>query len=195
MTTPSFLIRFPFQAALYDGEQVTIRPLQSSDKVELLSFFRRVPEQDRFYLNSDVASPEVIEEFTEHIDLDQAIPLVAVTDHRILADATLHRSRRAARRHVGEIRVVVDPEYRGRGLGVRLIHELIQLGRDLDLQALVFELVSGHQQSAIQAAQGAGFEQVAVLRGRILDIHGMPQDLVILERRINEGPELGHFDI
>ncbi len=195
MTTPSFLIRFPLQAALYDGEQVTIRSLQPGDKDELLSFFLRVPEEDRFYLNSDVSSAEVIAEFTEHIDLDQTIPLVAVSGNRILADATLHRSRRAARRHVGEIRVVVEPEYRRRGLGVRLIHELIQLGRDLDLHSLVFELVSGHQQDAIQAALGAGFEQVAELRGRILDIQGSPQDLIILERALNVAPELGHLDI
>ena len=174
MTTPDYLRRFPSTAALYDGELVTIRSLEPDDKAELLNFFLRVPEEDRFYLNSDVAAPEVIAEFTDRIDLSQTIPLVASVGERILADATLHRSRRAARRHVGEIRVVVDPEYRGRGLGVRLIHELIQLGRDLDLRALVFELVSGHQQSAIQAAQGAGFDEVAVLQGRILDIHGIP---------------------
>ena len=195
MTTPEILGRFPSTATLYDGEQVIIRPLQPGDKDALLSFFLRVPEEDRFYLNSDVASPEVITEFTERIDLTQAIPLVAETEDRILADATLHRSRRAARRHVGEIRVVVEPEYRRRGLGVRLIHELIQIGRDLDLHSLVFELVSGHQQDAINAALGAGFEEVAVLRGRVLDIQGNPQDLIILERTLNAAPELSHFDI
>lgn len=195
MTTPAYLRRFPSTAALYDGELVTIRSLESGDKAELLNFFLRVPEEDRFYLNSDVAAPEVIAEFTDRIDLSQTIPLVASVGERILADATLHRSRRAARRHVGEIRVVVDPEYRGRGLGVRLIHELIQIGRDLDLYSLVFELVSDHQQDAIRAAQGAGFEQVAVLRGRVLDIQGSPQDLIILERTLNAAPELSHFDI
>ena len=195
MTTAGILRRFPSTATLYDGEQVTIRQLQPGDKDALLSFFLRVPEEDRFYLNSDVASQEVIAEFTDHIDLDQAIPLVAQSGDRILADATLHRSRRAARRHVGEIRVVVEPAYRRRGLGVRLIHELIQIGRDLDLHSLVFELVSGHQQDAINAAQGAGFEEVAVLRGRVLDIQGGPQDLIILERALNAAPELGHFDI
>ena len=195
MTTPSFLRRFPLAATLYDGEQVTIRPLQPGDKDKLLSFFLRVPEEDRFYLNSDVGSPEVIAEFTERIDLSQAIPLVAESGDCILADASLHRSRRAARRHVGEIRVVVEPEYRRRGLGVRLIHELIQLGRDLELHSLVFELVSGYQQDAIQAAQGAGFDQVAVLRGRVLDIHGNPQDLIILEMTLDDDPDLAHFDI
>ena len=195
MTTSEILRRFPSAATLYDGEQVTIRPLQPDDKDALLSFFLRVPEEDRFYLNSDVSSPEVIAEFTDHIDLGQAIPLVAQSGDRILADATLHRSRRAARRHIGEIRVVVEPAYRRRGLGVRLIHELIQIGRDLDLHSLVFELVSGHQRDAINAAQGAGFEEVAVLRGRVLDIHGSPQDLIILERALNVAPELGHFDI
>ncbi len=73
MTTPAFLRRFPCTAALYDGEEVTIRPLQPGDKAELLGFFLRVPEDDRFYLNSDVAAPEVIGEFTDRIDLEQTL--------------------------------------------------------------------------------------------------------------------------
>ena len=36
MTTPAFLRRFPCPAALYDGSEVTIRPLRPEDKTELL---------------------------------------------------------------------------------------------------------------------------------------------------------------
>ena len=34
---------------------------------------------------------------------------------------------------------------------------------------------------AIQAALAAGFEEVAILEGRVCDIYGIMQDLVILE--------------
>ena len=118
--------------------------------------------------------------------MDQTIPLVAVSGDKIIADSTLHRSRRAARRHVGELRIVVDPEYRGRGLGARLIHELIQLGVDLELERLVFELVDRREQPAIQAAVAAGFEEVAVLEGRVRDIYGIMQDLLVLELSLDE---------
>ena len=193
MTMPAFLRRFPLTATLYDGSTVTLRPLQPDDKTQLLRFFLRVPEEDRFYLNNDVTAPEVIREFTDRIDLNQTIPLVAVDGDTVLADATLHRSRRAARRHVGELRIVVDPEYRGQGLGVRLIHELIQIGRDLDLRRLYFELVDRREQRAIQAALAAGFEEVAVVRGRVRDIYGSLQNLVILERSLDD-EDIAHLD-
>ena len=194
-TAPPYLRRFPCAAALYDGVQVTIRQLSPDDKDALLSFFQGVPEEDRFYLNSDVTAPRVIREFTERIDLSQTIPLVAEREGEIIADATLHRSRRAARRHVGELRIVVAPEYRGKGLGVRLIREFIQIGRDLELRRLVFELVSDRQQPAIEAAQAAGFQLIAVLQGRVLDLNGAERDLVILERAIEDDDEFPHLDI
>ena len=186
MNAPDFLRRFPREATLNDGHRVTIRPLRSDDADALLQFFLRTPEEDRFYLNNDVTSPEVIAEFTRNISLDVAIPLVAVSDDKIVADSTLHRSRRAARRHVGELRIVVDPDYRGRGLGARLIDELIQLGVDLELERLVFELVDRRETPAIQAARAAGFEVVATLEGRVRDIYGITQSLVILELTLEE---------
>ncbi len=186
METPAFLRKFPRIATLNDGHQVTIRPLQPDDSAALHQFFLRVPEEDRFYLNNDVTAPEVIREFTGNISMDVAIPLVAVSGDKIVADSTLHRSRRASRRHVGELRIVVDSEYRGRGLGARLIDELIQLGVDLGLERLVFELVDRREMPAIQAAKAAGFEQVAVLEGRVRDMYGIMQDLVILEFPLEE---------
>ena len=186
MDIPPFLRTFPRVATLNDGQQVTIRPLRPDDSAALHQFFLRVPEEDRFYLNNDVTAPEVIAEFTGNISLDVAIPLVAVSGDRIIADSTLHRSRRASRRHVGELRIVVDTEYRGRGLGARLIDELIQLGVDLGLERLVFELVDRREMPAIQAAKAAGFEQVAVLEGRVRDMYGIMQDLVILELPLEE---------
>ena len=186
MDIPAFLRKFPHIATLNDGQQVTIRPLRPDDSAALHQFFLRVPEEDRFYLNNDVTAPEVIREFTGNISLDVAIPLVAVAGDRIVADSTLHRSRRASRRHVGELRIVVDTEYRGRGLGARLIDELIQLGVDLGLERLAFELVDRREMPAIQAAKAAGFEEVAVLEGRVRDMYGIMQDLVILELPLEE---------
>ena len=186
MDVPAFLRKFPRIATLNDGHQVTIRPLQPDDDTALHRFFLRVPEEDRFYLNNDVTAPEVIREFTGNISMDVAIPLVAVSGDKIVADSTLHRSRRASRRHVGELRIVVDTEYRGRGLGARLIDELIQLGVDLGLERLAFELVDRREMPAIQAAKAAGFEQVAVLEGRVRDMYGIMQDLVVLELPLEE---------
>ena len=94
MTTPSFLRRFPRAARLSDGTDVTIRPLRADDKTELRRFFLRTPEEDRFYLNSAVTAPEVIREFTDGIDFDQTIPLVAAAGYWRIPPSTAAAARR-----------------------------------------------------------------------------------------------------
>ena len=72
------------------------------------------------------------------------------------------------------------------GLGSRLIHEHIDIGRALKLNKLFFELVARREQGAIRAAYGVGFEEVAVLKGRVRDVYGSLQDLLILELSLGE---------
>ena len=86
--------------------------------------------------------------------------------------------------------MVVDPAFRGRGLGARLIRELVEVGRDIGLSKLFFELVGRRESDAIQAASAAGFQRAA-----ILDIYGSLQDLVIMEISPNEDDEAPHLDI
>ena len=125
--------------------------------------------------------------------MERVIPLVAVLDDRIVADATIHRSRAKARRHVGELRVVVHPDYRGIGLGGRLIQELIDLSNALKLDKVFFELVDRRESGAIHAAVQAGFEEMAVLKGRVRDVYGSLQDLVIMELQLEDETVFGHF--
>jgi GNAT superfamily N-acetyltransferase len=187
MNLDTVLRRFPLRATLNDESMVVIRPLATDDKAELRNFFLRVPEEDRYYLNNNVTAPEVIREFTDGINMERVVPLVAEHDGRIIADSTLHRSRRTGRRHIGELRIVVDPDFRGKGLGSRLTHELLELRR------LVFELVNLREQSAIHTATQAGFEETAVLKDRVVDRFGSLQDLVIMELSL-DGPEIGHLE-
>ena len=165
---------------------VSLRPMQAGDKIHLLDFFKRIPEEERFYLKENVTSPEVIQDWTANIDFGRVIPIVALDGDRIVADATLHRSRTAARRHVGEIRVVVDPDYREVGLGRRLIRELLDTASELGLHRVTFELVAGQEEPAINAARSVGFKTVAVLPERIRDFRGNNQDLVLLDLSLGD---------
>ncbi len=187
------LERYPVQVRLENGTTVTIRPLEKSDKVLLARFFQRVSEEDRFYLKENVTAPEVIQGWIDTMDLDRVVPIVALDRDRIVADATLHRSRAPARRHIGEIRVVVDPDFRGEGLGPRMIHELVDIGTAIELERLIFELVDRRELGAIHAAVQVGFEESAVLKGRVKDVYGSYQDLVVLELNLDQNGGYIHF--
>jgi L-amino acid N-acyltransferase YncA len=168
-----------------DGQQITIRPMLPADEKGLLDFFRRIPQEDRFYLKEDVTSPQVIQRWAENLDYSRALPLLAIMDGKIVGDGTLHHRRAGARRHIGEVRVVVDPAYRNRGVGRGLLHNLIEVARDKGLDKLMFEVVADTEEAAKHTAQVLGFVPIAALPGHIMDYCGGRHDLIIMELRIS----------
>jgi L-amino acid N-acyltransferase YncA len=175
-----------------DNDNITIRPMAPEDKDKLLDFFRRIPQEDRFYLKEDVTSPQVIQRWAENLDYSRALPLLAIMDNKIVGDGTLHHRRAGARRHIGEVRIVVDPAYRNRGVGRGLLHKLTEIALDKGLEKLMFEVVVDTEAAAKHTAQILGFVPVAVLPAHIKDYCGNAHDLMIMEMRlVKPEPEEG----
>ena len=172
---------YPKDIMLRDGDKVSVRPLGPGDKVRLLEFFERIPEEERYYLKDNVASAKVVHGWTVNMDFTKVIPIVAVSNNAIVADATLHLDRTPARCHLGEVRVVVDPAYREVGLGGRLIREILDIAANLGLSKVIFELVAQREMEAVCAAERVGFKEVATLEDRVKDFWGNYQDLIVLE--------------
>ncbi|NQW22447.1 MAG: GNAT family N-acetyltransferase [SAR202 cluster bacterium] len=177
---------YPKTILLRDDTQVEMRPLTNDDKTRLLEFFMRIPEDDRFYLRENVASPEAIHEWTENLRFERVFPIIALAGDTIVADATLHGSRAPARSHVAEIRIVVDPDFRQVGLGGRLMRELLDIAHEMGLYAATMELVEEREISALIAAESIGFRRVATLPNRIKDTWGSYQSLVLLEIELED---------
>ena len=187
------LTAYPKDVALRDGTLCVLKPMTPQDGDALLSFFQRVPGEDRFYLKEDVTDPQVIRRWAQELDYDRALPLLAWANGNVVADGTLHRSRANARRHVGQIRIAVDPEYRARGLGTAILHELAMIANENGLDRLLLEAVAGKEAQAIEAAEHAGFVRVGVLPGHAKDIEGHPLDIVLLEMPLGKWLEWWQF--
>jgi RimJ/RimL family protein N-acetyltransferase len=176
---------FPESVTLRDGTVVLFRPMQPDDGPALLEFFRSLPEQDRLFLREDVTKEEVVDRFVRHLDYDAVLPLIAEYEGRVVGDGTLHRDRHGWAAHVGEIRVVVAPEFQRRGLGTAIARLLVRQATSLGLDKLVAEVVD-NQVGAKRAFGKLGFYPEAVLKGQVKDIHGTRRDLVILANDVSQ---------
>lgn len=175
------LTAYPKEVSLRGGANVILKPMTEDDAAALLDFFRRIPAEDRFYLKEDVTDPQVIERWAAELDYDRTLPLLAWVDGKIVSDATLHRSRAGARRHIGRIRIAVDPKFRALGLGTTMLHEVVAIANENGLDRVMFEAVEGKEEQAIKTAEAVGFVKVGVLPGHAKDLDGHPRDIVLLD--------------
>lgn len=187
------MTRYPRDIELRDGTHLTIRPMVPLDVDGLLEFFHQVPEEDRFFLKEDVVSPNVIQAWGENLDYDRALPLMAIHGDRIVGDAVLIRHRGGFRRHMAEIRVVIAPEMRGKGLGVVLMRELIEIAWDAELEQVEFEMVKDVQDEAIRAAEFLGAFKVGTVTNAVRDCRGDLHDLVFLRLPLGNWWKLSQF--
>jgi L-amino acid N-acyltransferase YncA len=171
---------YPKESQLRDGTAVVIRPLEKGEGEALLQFFLGIPEEERFFLKDDVTSPELMRRWTQDLDYGRALPLVALLDGRIVAEAVLVRRRGNARSHVGEVRVTVAPDFREKGLGTTLIRELCDIADDAELDKVLFEAVADKEEDAITAMEWLGFLRAGTIEGGARDQQGHLHDVVIL---------------
>lgn len=77
--------------------------------------------------------------------------------------------------------MVVDPRYRNQGLGTLMVRELVDIAYDHGLDSLLFELVEGKEDTAIQVSERMGFARVATLPILLRTWSGIPTIWWILE--------------
>lgn len=174
------LTAYPKQLAMSSGPGLTVRPMEPRDAPALLAFFRRIPEEERYFLKDDVLSEEVINGWATHLNYDRALPLLAFDGDRICADGLLIRHRSDARSHYAEVRVVVDPDYRHRGLGTAVLRELIDIAWDAELESVQAEFVAGVQDDALKAMQGLGGVEVGTVKDVVRGQDNALHDIVVL---------------
>lgn len=171
--------RFPQEAVLRDGRRVLIRPFNTGDTGMLYQFFQRLPAEIRRCAWDNLESRALIESWGQNIDYSKVLPLLAVNGHRIVADATLHRRERGPLRLVGRVKWLLDPDYRGQGLGTTLVHNFISVAREHGLRHLTCMPLAEHEEDAIRTLTTLGFESFRI-PGYGTDPDGNQYDMVKL---------------
>jgi GNAT superfamily N-acetyltransferase len=169
---------------LTDGTGVTLRLLTKADREALKSFFLTLSEDSRQFLYDDVTDPKVIDGWIENLNYDFVLPIVAVADGEIIADATLHKRNFGPSRHVGRIRIVVREDFLRKGLGSRLIEEITMFARARKLRYLSSMLAESGEKNAIEAMRKLGFHEVTRIPGYLMDQAGNYDNAVVLMKEL-----------
>jgi RimJ/RimL family protein N-acetyltransferase len=174
---------YPKNLTLKDGTQLLLRPMEKGDEAALLAFFQGLPESDRFYLRDDVTDPAVVKGWADNIDYDRVLPVLAFLGDKIVGDATLHRNPHSWMRHVGEIRLVVSPDFREKGLARVMAAEIFQNAVTSGLDKLLAEMTT-EQDGARRVFARLGFREEAILKDQVLDADGNKHDLLIMSNDV-----------
>jgi ribosomal protein S18 acetylase RimI-like enzyme len=156
-----------------------IRSITADDAPALARFFGRIPLGDRTFLKEDVDDPGVIEQWV----LPEAMRSIAIDGGEVVGSVAVVRLHGWSS-HVGEVRLVVDPAHRGRGIGRRLAREAVIGAVEICLTKLVVEVISD-QDVLIAMFRGLGFEPEALLNDHVRDRSGQMRDLIVLANSVD----------
>jgi GNAT superfamily N-acetyltransferase len=170
---------YPQEAALRDGRRIMLRPFTERDVDALYEFFHRLPPEYRRFAWDPIDHRELIESWGQNIDYSKVFPLLAVDGNKIVADATLHRRDGGPLRLVGRVKWMIDPAWRGVGLGTLLVNHFITIARENGLRHLNSMLISDLEADAVQTLQTLGFK-ASVQPGYGTDPDGNQHDMTML---------------
>jgi L-amino acid N-acyltransferase YncA len=176
---PTMSRTYPWNTSL-GGVQLTFRLMTPEDEELVLGFARTLSEEDLMFLRTDITQPATVKNWMKYLNNGRSMSVVAVTPEGNMAGyATVHMNEANWTRHVGELRVLVGPDYRGIGLGKRLTNEAFAMAKDLGLKKITAQM-STDQRSARGVFEHLGFRPEALLADHVMSRDGRTHDLLIM---------------
>lgn len=156
---------------------MSIEPMTSAHVEAVQRFFASLSDGDITFVKEDVHDPQTVGRWAEQDRAGRR--WVARTDEGALAGFVALLPLVGWSSHVGEIRLVVAPAHRGRGLGGELVRHALRSAAELGMRKVVVEVVA-LQQPVVDLFTRLGFQGEALLRDHIRDRNGRFQDVILL---------------
>jgi L-amino acid N-acyltransferase YncA len=190
MSHPAAVLQ-TFQA---DGRTIRLQYMTPDDGAALLEFARSVPRHDLLFLRTDITTVEGVNEWVDGVLQGQMGVILAYDDTRLLGFSSVTRNPTSWARHIAELSVVVGPEARHHGFGLRLTEEAFRAAEDLAVMRMVARMTLD-QAGAIDLFRGLGFVPMAILPDQVIDQDGKRYDLLMMHQDIEHFAEtLKHLD-
>jgi L-amino acid N-acyltransferase YncA len=166
-----------------DGATVSLRPMTAADGPALLAFARTLPAHDLLFLRRDITRADAIERWTGALARGTVATVLAESGGALQGYAMVDRGEIAWSPHVAELRVLVAPAARGKGLGALLTREAFAIALGLGIEKMVAQMTVD-QRGARAVFEAMGFRPEALLRDHVKDREGRTHDLLILSHDV-----------
>lgn len=130
------LNNYPFEITVKDKIKVCFRPFDDGDLKKLKQFFKKIPSIDLLIYKDDVTEKEKIDSWFTDNTWKKVVQLVAVADSKIIAKGSLHDGGLFWQK-TAEIKLIVDPKYRDKGIGSQMFNILLCEGLRHRFQKIV----------------------------------------------------------
>lgn len=178
---------------LKDGSEIVIRSMTMKDLEPLLDFFNGLPQNERRYFRVDVTDKDVMTQRIKQMKTGPLVRLIAQVDNKVVATGLLELSEEEWRKHQCELRTIVDPSMRHKGLGTVMLRELYLLAVEKKVERVVVRIMRP-QRAARAICHKLGLREEVVLPDYVKDTTGKKQDLIIMTGEMKEfWRELEHF--
>ncbi len=169
---------YPREFAAGD-KTISLRLMRPEDRDAILSFARNLPPDDLLFLRLDITQPEAVDEWVANVRAGRTHTVLAEVDGKMAGYASVHHDEALWTRHMGEIRTLVSSDFRGLGLGRRLVNEVFLIGKELGLQKLTVKMTPD-QKGARATFERLGFQLEALLADYVVDHEGKSRDMLIM---------------
>jgi acetyltransferase len=153
---PTHLIE---KAQLPDGTDLTIRPIRPEDAQMEQEFVRGLSQQTKYFRFMQALkelTPEMLVRFTQ-IDYDREMALISVVSRSGVEEevgVSRYMTRPGGDRC--EFAIVVSDQWRGKGIGARLMRSLMQNARDRGLKVMEGEVLAANNRM-LELMKSLGF--------------------------------------
>jgi ribosomal protein S18 acetylase RimI-like enzyme len=163
-----------------NAAELRIDELGSATDAEVRTFLKQVPRGEFLFLKDDLADPAVMQTWRSH---GAQIFLAYLDDE--LAGLLAVIPGLGWSRHVGDLRMVVHPSMRGRGVGAALARRGLVAAVDAGLEKVSVEVLAD-QEAVAALFTNLAFTPEALLADHVRDDRGEFHDLLVLSHPVEQ---------
>ncbi len=153
-------------------EKVVYREPTDSDAQSIVDFYNRVGGETTYLSFGGNEYPLNVETQIDYInntkEQDNAVMILALVDNNIIAIGTIASNQKIKSKHNGELGIVVEAQYQGKGIGNYIIGWLCEWCRSNEVTKRIQLDVRTDNESAVKLYEKFGFVKVGKLENQTL---------------------------